>query len=211
MTKLVVFDLDGVLIDSREANYQAFAAGIEAAGLPRPQADEVICLIGLSAHEMMLRLGCPEDRARELYESVVKPHYLQHLSELAHPVADADATLRRLRADGCRVAACTSGDRQTQEQAMRHIGLWEHLEDMQTPDDSSYRKPQVEYLAELVRRLGHEGPVIHVEDSPVGLAMGLEWGAVTVFADYGYGEPGELQPHHRIGRLSQLPEIVAGV
>jgi len=27
-TKIIVFDLDGVLIDSEEANYQAFAYGI---------------------------------------------------------------------------------------------------------------------------------------------------------------------------------------
>lgn len=30
--KIIVFDLDGVLIDSEEANYQAFAYGIEQLG-----------------------------------------------------------------------------------------------------------------------------------------------------------------------------------
>lgn len=207
MSVLVVFDLDGVLIDSRQANFQAFAHGVEALGLPAPEEEAVVGLIGLSAAEMLRRLGCPPERVSEIYEGFVKPHYLEHLPRLARAVDDAAEVLTRLRQRGHRVVACTSGDRALQEKALRHIGLREFFEDMQTPDDSAFEKPQVEYLRELVERVGHRGAIVHVEDSQVGLQMGLDCGATTVFADYGFGNPDPLKPHFRIAKLRELLEV----
>jgi len=207
MPVLVVFDLDGVLIDSREANFQAFAHGVEALGLPTPEEGAVVGLIGLSAAEMLRRLGCPPDRVAEIYEGFVKPHYLENLPRLARAVEGAVEVLTQLRQRGHRVVACTSGDRALQEKALRHIGLRDFFEDMQTPDDSAFEKPQVEYLRELVERIGYRGSIVHVEDSPVGLEMGLNFGATTVFADYGFGKPEPLKPHYRIGKLADLLEV----
>lgn len=207
MSVLVVFDLDGVLIDSRAANYEAFANGVEALGLPRPEEEAVVGLIGLSAAEMLSRLGCPQDRIQEIYDQYVKPHYLEHLPRLARAVDGAAEVLSALRQRGHRVVACTSGDRALQEKALAQIGLREFFEDMQTPDDSQYHKPQAQYLQELVARVGHRGPIVHVEDSQVGLQMGLECGATTVFADYGFGKPDPLTPHFRIQKLADLLEL----
>ncbi len=207
MSVLVVFDLDGVLIDSRAANYEAFARGVEALGLPTPAEEAVVDLIGLSAAEMLQRLGCPSERVGEIYEGFVKPHYLKNLPRLARAVEGAADVLTQLRQRGHRVVACTSGDRALQERALRQIGLRDFFEDMQTPDDSRFHKPQVEYLRELLQRVGHEGLVVHVEDSQVGLQMGLDCGVTTVFADYGFGKPDPLQPHFRIQKLSDLLEV----
>lgn len=211
MSKLAVFDLDGVLIDSREANYQAFAKGIEWVGLERPGREEVTRLIGLTARTMLERLGCPRERCEEAYEKVVKPFYLEHLPELARPVEGTREVLETLKERGFRIGACTSGDSDLQERALRAIGVRELIEEMQTPDTSQHRKPDVAYLGELVDKFGPAELVLHVEDSEIGLKMGLEFGAVTVFADYGYGTPGPHQPHHRIGRLSELLQVVERV
>ena len=204
---LVVFDLDGVLIDSREANYQAFAEGIERAGLPRPTPEQVVPLIGRSALEMLRLLGCPEGRVHPIFEEVVLPHYLEHLDRLARPVEGAREVLEELLARGHRLAACTSGNRSTQQKALQMMGLWDYFEDVQTPDDSVFRKPQVEFLQEQIERMVYAGPVLHVEDSPVGLEMGLRWGATTVFADYGFGHPEPWEPHFRIDSLPPLLQI----
>jgi phosphoglycolate phosphatase len=205
---MVVFDLDGVLIDSEEANVEAFSQGLQSIGLKRPAASEVSSLIGLSASEMLARLGCPEERVADVFQDVVKPYYLENLHRLARPMAGAMEVLQELRSRSHRLVACTSGDRNTQEKALRQIDLWQFLEAMQTPDDSQFRKPQVEYLKELLQRVGYKGRVIHVEDSQVGLQMGLDFGATTVFANYGYGSPGPWQPHYRIDQLSQLLGVV---
>jgi phosphoglycolate phosphatase len=214
LLKIAVFDLDGVIIDSRLCNYRAFAAGIAAAGLPVPREEEVVSLIGLPAITMLERLGCPAERSESVYHEVVKPFYLENLPHLARPVVGARETLAELRRRGFRIGACTSGDRVTQSRALDALELTEYFEAMQTPDDSTYRKPEPAYLEEVVGQLvGEPGlpegaTVWHVEDSEIGLRMGLEFGATTVFADYGFGDSGSYEPHHRITSLETLLELV---
>lgn len=208
MTRLIVFDLDGVLIDSEEANYQAFAHGLQQAGLAVPDKAAVISLIGLKATTMLERLGCPPARSLEVFDGWVKPHYLENLPLLARQMDRAEAVLSQLKETGWRIAACTSGDRMTQRRALEAIGLWSFIEEMQTPDDSSFGKPDPRYLGEVVERFQPQR-LVHVEDSEVGIRMGQAYGATTVHASYGYGQLSpEVQPDHVITSLSELPALL---
>lgn len=208
MSRLVVFDLDGVLINSEEANYRAFAYGLGKVGCPTPPKEEVVSLIGLTAEQMLVRLGCPEAAWQAAFEEHVKPYYIRHLPELARPVEGAPEVLAELVRRGYRIGACTSGDLVTQDEALKAIGLREFFEAIQTPCRSRFTKPDPRFLEELVQ-IFEPSSVHHVEDSEVGLRMGLDFGATTIFADYGYGRlNGGLSPHHRIQRLPELLELL---
>lgn len=203
---IVVFDLDGVLIDSAEANVQAFRFGLEQVGVGGSSPEAILSLVGLPAREMLRRLGCPEQAVSEVFERHVRPFYLENLPSLARAYPGAHEVLEALRCSGFHVAACTSGDRLTQTAALQALGLWESLEAMQTPDDSAFGKPDPRYLQELLGRFTELETVFHVEDSEVGLQMGRACGAVTVYAAYGNGElSGHTQPDWRLEQLSELP------
>ncbi len=202
---LVVFDLDGVLIDSAVANVEAFRYGLQQVGAESVEDRAILDLVGLPALEMLRRLGCPSGREAEVFERFVKPHYLEHLPQYARAYPGAAELLRDLNRAGYRLAACTSGDRGTQTAALEAIGLWGLLEEMQTPDDSAYGKPDVRYLQEVVERFPSELPLHHIEDSEVGLVMGAEAGAVTYYASYGNGQPtGMVTPDHVLDTLGDL-------
>ncbi len=206
---VVVFDLDGVLIDSAEANVQAFRFGLEQVGISVSDPGEILQLVGYPALKMLVSLGCPEDQAESVFESYVRPFYIENLATLARAYPGAKEVLEQLRESGFRVVACTSGDRQTQTSALQAIGLWEFIEKMQTPDDSDYGKPDRRYLAELLERVGPHGDVHHVEDSEVGLLMGSEAGATTYFASYGNGKlSGKVDPDFTLTTISDLPKLV---
>lgn len=208
-TDLVVFDLDGVLVDSREANVEAFSYGIEYLGYDRPASDQVVALIGRTAGEMLQALGCPADRVREVYDRAVLPRYLDCLVTLARPMPGAEQLLARLMAGGIPVAACTSGGLELQEKVLRQLGLRDAFRDIQAPDRSTRKKPDPHYLGELVERMGSPRRVVHVEDLEEGVLMGRRFGAVTVFAEYGYGRwSSDEQPDHRIGSLDELVPIL---
>ncbi len=205
--KVIVFDLDGVLIDSEEANYQAFTYGLEQCGLPRPDRQEVVSLIGLKASIMLEKLGCPPDQTAAVFTQYVKPFYLDNLPTLAAPMPEAVDVLTTLQQRGYRVLACTSGDRRIQTSALQGVGLWDAIERMQAADDSQYSKPDPRSLQELLADYPSE-TLLHVEDAEVGIRMGHACGAVTIFADYGYGSlPEEVPVHHRLPQLSDLLAI----
>ena len=207
--KAIVFDLDGVLIDSGEANYQAFAHGLEQLGLPRPTRTAVIELIGLKAITMLERLGCPQDQAPRVFEDFVQPYYLDNLPELAQAMPNGEQVLDELKARGYRILACTSGGRVVQTKALQSLGLWDYIEKMQTPEDSEFSKPDPRYFQELFA-VSQPEMLFHVEDSETGIRMGIACGAVTVFSEYGYGTlPSELNVDYRISTLSELLAIAA--
>jgi phosphoglycolate phosphatase len=203
---VVVFDLDGVLIDSAEANVQAFRYGLEQVGVEVGDRDAILSLVGLPALEMLRRLGCPPEAVAEVFEGHVRPFYIENLPALARAYPGAARVLDSLRSSGFRIAACTSGDRRTQTAALQSIGLWEYIEEMQTPDDSSYGKPDPRYLKELLARIPGAGRLHHVEDSEVGIEMGRDCGAVTFFASYGNGAlSGRVNPDYVLASLEELP------
>lgn len=210
MTKpvLVVFDLDGVLVDSRDANVEAFSYGLEQLGLGRPRAETVIHLIGKPARQMMLDLGCPEDRVDQAIRDYVSPRYIECLPTLARAMPGARETLQGLVQDGCLVGVCTSGAREVQEPVLRQTGLLEFVQRLQTPCRSRHRKPHPEYLHELIREFPEPGRLFHVEDTEEGVEMGRLGGAVTIFAEYGYGTLTREQADHRIRSVRQVREIV---
>lgn len=203
---LVVFDLDGVLLDSAEANVQAFRYGLEQVDVTVAGREPILSLVGLPATEMLRRLGCPEEKVLSVFNDHVRPFYMENLAALATAYPGAERILTELKSSGFSVAACTSGDRVTQTAALKAVGLWGCIEAMQTPDDSAYGKPDRRYLMELLSQFEGHGQVFHVEDSEVGIVMGQECGAVTIFASYGNGElSGAVQPDRTIAALEELP------
>lgn len=205
---LVVFDLDGVLVDSRDANVEAFSFALERIGRRRPPARSVIDLIGKPARQMMLDLGCPEDRVDQAIHEYVSPRYLECLPTLARAMPGARETLQGLVRDGCLVGVCTSGARAVQEPVLRQTGLLEFVQRMQTPCRSQHRKPQPEYLHELIREFPAHGRLFHVEDTEEGVEMGRLGGAVTIFAEYGYGSLTRERADHQIHNVGQVRDIV---
>lgn len=208
----VVFDLDGVLIDSLEANVEAFSFALARVGLPRPEPARIAALIGRSAGEMLQALGVPGEACPEVLREHLLPRYLEVLPVLARPMPGAAATLARLAGAGCRLAACTSGVLAVQRPVLEQTGLLPLLGWIQTPCQSRFRKPDPRFLQELLDRLpAPAGPVVHVEDLEEGVAMGRAVGAVTVFADYGYGALTVERPDFRIGALPELAPIALGL
>jgi phosphoglycolate phosphatase len=207
--KIIVFDLDGVLIDSAEANYQAFAYGLEQIGRRRPEREAVLSLVGLKASQMLECLGCPPELIQPTFSDWVRPFYLENLPALARPMAGAAQVLAELKNQGYRILACTSGDRRTQTAALKAVGLWEAIEVMQAADDSAYAKPDPRYLQELLAPCAYQ-ILLHVEDAEVGIRMGQACGAVSIFAEYGFGAlPPDLSVDYRLQALTELPAIAA--
>ncbi len=206
---IVVFDLDGVLIDSAEANVQAFRHGLEQVGVSGTEGAAILALVGIPATEMLRRLGCPEEAVLEVFDQHVRPYYIENLPALARAYPGSRQVLTKLRDSGFRLGACTSGDRTTQTAALQAIGLWDLLEEMQTPDDSEFGKPDPRYLQELLAKFPGHGRVHHVEDSEVGLLMGRDCQAVTYFAAYGNGSlSGQAKPDFILSSIEDLPMAV---
>ncbi|WP_299356414.1 HAD-IA family hydrolase [uncultured Shimia sp.] len=76
--RLVVFDVDGTLVDSQADILAAMAAAFEAVGLALPSQDEILSIVGLSLNVAMPRLAPDADReAHHALEDAYKASYMQ--------------------------------------------------------------------------------------------------------------------------------------
>ena len=71
---MILFDLDGTLIDSTEAILESFGVAFEKCGFEKKSDDEIKKLIGFPLDKMFNNMGIPTDRVDELV-SAYKEHY----------------------------------------------------------------------------------------------------------------------------------------
>lgn len=107
---LVIFDVDGTLIDGEAQVSDTMATAFEAAGLPPPDRAAVSGVIGLSLPEMVSALLGP-DRA-DRFEKVVASYRFYFAAAIANeedpPVYDgAESALQRLHGAGLALGIAT--------------------------------------------------------------------------------------------------------
>lgn len=182
MIKVVIFDLDGVLVDARELHYEALNAALACLGKQYviDRASHLSTYDGLPTRRKLALLteqrGLPEDlhdqiwriKQRATIEIIDNFTYDDRLREV----------LRNLRRDGYRIAVCSNSIRDTVKMMLLRKGLLEYCEFYISNQDVINSKPNPEMFLRAMIRLG-VAPVecVIVEDSHVGRLAALSSGA----------------------------------
>ncbi len=103
--KIILFDLDGTLVDTKEIVAKVYAEGLKRMGLSVPPISAIVALSGLSTHETGRRLGVPEDRLDEIdqwfwvlfrqfcEDPLTDPHFFNEVPKLLRHLHDAGIKL----------------------------------------------------------------------------------------------------------------------
>jgi HAD superfamily hydrolase (TIGR01509 family) len=175
--EVVVFDLDGTLVDSLPLVLRAFSHALEPFG-PRPTMD-------LFAH-----LGAPPDRIfanllggerhvpaalERLYDFNRDHHHLIRPFDGVHPF------LHELRGRGRTLAIWTGRDRETTLNLLEVHRLQEFFPVIVCGDDFATHKPDPEGLRDILRQVGRlAAETVFVGDADVDVLGGAACGVDTV-------------------------------
>jgi HAD superfamily hydrolase (TIGR01509 family) len=121
---LVIFDCDGVLVDSEGISHEVLARALSGAGLPTSTADALRHYKGLILRDVIARaeseLGAPlPDGFIEAFEHERALEFRRRLK----PVAGAAETVRSLRAAGLKVCVASQGKLEKTELTLQLTGL----------------------------------------------------------------------------------------
>lgn len=179
----VIFDIDGTLLDSNDANAYAWRKTFEEFGKTVPQPD-IRGAIGKGGDNLLPDFWSKEELER-LEEPLGKRRSEIYQKELL-PKMQAFTLARefgaRLREDGYKVAVASSAKREELEVSLEIIGFESLIQAQTSTDDAKSSKPDPDIFLAALDRLGGPDParVIVVGDTPYDVTAAKKAGMRTV-------------------------------
>ena len=201
--KAVLFDLDGVIFDSRAANVNLYNHLMEAVGLPptAEQHQEVIHRENMKTSLKHLMGDGPEYRKALEYWLGLDPSRFISALKLFPAVEETLALLARSHD----LAVVTNRTKTTRE-ALSYFGLLEHFCQITTPIEAGAPKPDQAMLGLTLERLNlNKDQVVYVGDSILDEALCQNCGVKMI----AFRNP-ELTAWAHVGHFQEIPAMVNG-
>lgn len=208
--RLLIFDLDGTLIDSLPDLTDATNLIREKHGLPQIEIADVRKLVGRGARNLVERAlpGASEAEVDQALE-VFLEYNLAHIADKTRPYPGVPETLRELSGLGIPMVVLSNKDVALCREVLGRLGLEQHFTDVFGADSFPYRKPSPEPVIAVLKGFGvPAAECVMVGDSVNDIAAGGGAGVWTVGCSYGYGELSELdEAHYRVPDFPSLLEL----
>lgn len=192
---LVVFDLDGTVIDSTRALLQAHEAAWTSLGLQRPPDAAILELIGLPLVQTMRMLAPDQDpeALAEAYSPAYVAASTQH-ERLFDGIAE-------LMARPFRAAVATGKSQRGADRAVNQHGLADRFEVVLGADSVPKPKPNPDLLYAIMKATGTKDLVM-IGDTTYDLEMAHAAGVKAIGVSWG---------HHAVERLRKWAPVVDSV
>ena len=217
MTRVVIFDCDGTLVDGQAAICDTMDEAFAAAKLPAPDRNEVRRMVGLSLPQA-LRLLAPdadEDQhavALEAYKSGYRERRVSGILE--EPLYDGMAALiERLADAGWLLGVATGKSDRGLHACLDTHGIKHRFITLQTADRHP-SKPHPAMLEEALAEAGAKAAdAVMIGDTTFDIEMARAAGVRAIGVAWGYHEPGELIAAGAVGvaqTMEELEELING-
>jgi phosphoglycolate phosphatase len=193
MSHVVLFDLDGTLIDSRRDLALSTNAALRAVGLPeRPEA-EIACFVGEGSRRLIEQAISPRLDRFQLTHAAWEEHYATHLIDHTVPYPGVSDLLDRL-GEAATLAVHTNKPGTFARQILDGLGLSERFALVLGGGDGPARKPDpagVLWLLEQLRTPADRA--IYVGDSRIDAVTARAAGVRFIGVAWGFGGDRELR------------------
>jgi len=216
---IVVFDLDGTLVDTAPDLISALNYVLDREGLPPVPLAAARNMIGAGARKLLERGLEVEGRTVSTAEldRLTKDfvgHYADHIADGSRPFDGLEAALDALATKGHRFAVCTNKLEWLSKLLLERLDLTARFAAICGPDTFGVAKPDPAFLRETVARAGGRLPAaIMVGDAGTDVGVARRAGVPVVGVDFGYTDVPmhELKPDRLISHMRDLPEAVASL
>ena len=186
---VVLFDLDGTLIDSAPDLGAAADRMRVQRGMPSLPLEQYRHMAGAGARGMLsVAFGMTPEHAQfaELKEEFFG-NYERCMTERTHAFDGVQALIEQLQHQGLRWGVVTNKSARFTEPLTRAMPLFASAAVVISGDTTPHAKPHPEPLFEAARRIGVDpGHCVYVGDDERDIVAGLAAGMGTVAATYGY-------------------------
>jgi phosphoglycolate phosphatase len=205
--QVIIFDLDGTLVDSSIDICHALNYALEGMNVPPITVRETISIIGEGITRLFEKIiethNIPADK-----DFLIKrflDHYAVHLVDNTTVYPGVEDTLKSL--NGCRKAVISNKREDLSERVLELLGMRKYFDLVVGSDTTAERKPSpvpIQYVLSRFKTRPEEA--IIVGDSNYDIEAGKAAGVRTIAVSYGYRPLSLLQEADYI--VSTMPEIL---
>lgn len=172
MTSLIITDFDGTLVDTFEANYNAYKEAFESLGLSLSEAKYRECF-GYRFDKFMEEVGIEDEKVRDAIRNYKKKVYPDYF-DLLKPNVGLIKLIRTFKAQGGKTAVASTAARENLINALVHIGAVEDFDLILSGESVNHGKPNPEiYLKVLEHFQTVPEETLVFEDSSIGCEAAL--------------------------------------
>ena len=154
MKRVILFDLDGTVIDSTEAILDGFRVAFESFGKKVPSDKEIKNEIGHTLEDMFLTLGVARDRVDE-YVHTYKMHYRVISCEKTILLDGAKEAIEEA-SEFATLGVVTTKTGEYSRILLEHLGLMHYFSVLIGREDVQNPKPHKEPILKALAKLEHD-------------------------------------------------------
>jgi phosphoglycolate phosphatase len=214
--RLVVFDLDGTLVDTAPDLINALNFVLGREGLPPVPLQSARNMIGAGARKLIERGLELEGRVYSVEElnrltSDFIDYYAAHIADASRPFEGLESALDELTAIGYRFAVCTNKLEWLSKLLLQQLGLSARFAAICGADTFGVAKPDPAILRQTIAHAGGElKSAIMVGDAGPDIGVARRAGVPVIGVEFGYTDVpiAELKPDRLINHMRELPAAV---
>ena len=216
MTKLIIFDLDGTLIDTRTDIANACNHALEQCGFPQRDIEEYNMLVGRGI-DNLFRGAMPASEVNEenvaRMRSLFVPYYNEHGCDWTRPYDGIIDILEVLKDKGLHFAVASNKYQEgTRSLVEKFFGKYDFVKILGQREGRPI-KPDPQIVDEAMEGVPgiRKDEVIYVGDSNVDMETGINAGVRTIGVTCGFRTREELEaysPHALIDHPMQIVEFI---
>lgn len=211
--RLIIYDLDGTLIDSTEAIVNAFNTVLAAEGVTPPLPGVIESLIGEPMPEILRKLLPPEKQGEvQRFWDAYIPVYARISPEKTRVLPGVTETLRTFKARNLLQSIATQKKCSVATRVLGELGLLGDIDLVCGIDDVVHPKPAPDIIELTLKRLGVKpSEAVMVDDTTIGLSAGKNACVHIVGVTTGTHSREKLmtlKPDYVIDRLDELLRFI---
>jgi phosphoglycolate phosphatase len=217
--RIVVFDLDGTLVDTAPDLINALNFVLAREGLPPVPLHSARNMIGAGARRLIERGLELEGRTMGVADinrltSDFIDYYAAHIADASRPFEGLESALDDLDRGGYRFAVCTNKLEWLSKLLLDQLGLSSRFSAICGADTFGISKPDPAFLQQTIARAGGQpSQAVMVGDAGPDIGVARRAGVPVIGVEFGYTDVpiADLKPDRLISHMRELPAAVASL
>ena len=215
MKKLVIFDLDGTLLDTIADLAESANHALKQLGYPTRDVEKIRTFVGNGVNKLLFRALPDEEKTEEnmmRMRTHFVPYYDAHNADLSAPYPGIVALLEELQAKGLRMAVASNKYQEATVKLVKHYFPMIHFVEVLGQREGINVKPDPTIVFDILQKAGvSKEETLYVGDSGVDMQTAINAGVDAIGVTWGFRPRTELEDFHPMGLIDQAEELLGFV